>query len=174
MAGPAGREFFRVVAGVAPGDVRFRYVCLGRQRQGMGFMASHAYRNALLIFPVVRHVAVRVDLLSVFGRDVLRPGNEVVERPVAFEAGVPVPGLDLGRRSLRLRRRARRLGDGQGRCQKAAERQNKEGPCCRFPHDPISFSPADRAARLDSLGEGGGSPFPQCRFIYSGVSCAAV
>ena len=122
MAGPAGLEFFRVVTSVAPFDAGFWHIFLRCQRYRMGFMALCTDRNALLDFPIVRHISVGVNLFTAVGREVLRPGGKVIEGAMTLEADILVPGW--GRRIIRLRLRIRRLGDRQRCRKKANERKN--------------------------------------------------
>ncbi len=125
MARGARLEFFCVVTGVTPIDGGFRHIFLRYQRYRMGFMAPCTDRDALFVFPVVRHIVVGIYLLAAFRREVLRPGGEIIEGTVTLEADILVPGW--GRRSLRLLL-IRRLGHRQSCHKKVNEYKNQEGP----------------------------------------------
>lgn len=85
-------------------------------------MALCADRNALVGFPIVRHILVGVNLVAAFSRELLGPGGKVIERAVTLKADILVPRW--GRRSIRLRLRIRRLGGRQHCRKKAKERKN--------------------------------------------------
>jgi len=58
----------------------------------MGFVALCTDRNALLVFPIVRHILVGVNLIAAFGRELLGSSCKVIERAVTLKADILVPG----------------------------------------------------------------------------------
>ena len=149
MTGLASLEFFGVVASVAPIDGGFRHIFLRCQGNRMGFMASCTDRNALLVFPAVRHIAVGIYLFAAFCGEVVGCASKIIEGTVTLKADILVPRWD--RRSLRLLLRPRRPGWSQRCFKKINEYKNQEEPGGhQFRHGNI-LSPGPIAGR--SAGE---------------------